>query len=160
MRTTFDFSPFYRSSIGYDRVFDLLENSTRGQISDNNWPPYDIAKTDGDTYRISMAVAGFSEDELSISTESNQLMVSGEKKVGSDGEYLYRGIANRPFTRRFELADHVKVTAAHLVNGLLRIDLRREIPEEMRPRRIEIRTATSQAKAEPRQINGEHKQAA
>jgi len=159
MRTSFDFTPLYRSSIGFDRIFDLLENAARGQTSDN-WPPYDIAKIGDDAYRISMAVAGFSQDELNISTQPNLLVVAGEKSAEPTGEYLHRGIANRSFTRRFELADHVKVTGANLVNGLLTIDLQREIPEEMKPRRIEIKAAAPQAKAAPRQIDGERKQAA
>lgn len=159
MRTNFDFAPLYRSSVGFDRVFDLLENAARGQTPDN-WPPYDIAKTGEDAYRISMAVAGFSQDELNISTQPNLLVVEGEKSGEPNGEYLHRGIANRSFTRRFELADHVKAAGASLVNGLLTIDLQREIPEEMKPRRIEIKAATSQAKAGPRQIDGEHRQAA
>ena len=140
MRTNTDFAPFYRSSIGFDRIFDLLENANRGQAADN-WPPYDIAKTGDDSYRIAMAVAGFSPDELTISTQPNLLVVTGEKTAEASGEYLHRGIANRSFARRFELADHVKVAGASLVNGLLTIDLQREIPEEMKPRRIEIRTA-------------------
>jgi molecular chaperone IbpA len=159
MRTSFDVTPLYRSSVGFDRVFDLLENATRGQAIDK-WPPYDIARTGDDAYRISMAVAGFSQDELNISAEPNLLVVSGEKNGDTGGEYLHRGIANRSFTRRFELADHVKVTDASLVNGLLIIDLQREIPEEMKPRRIEIKAAASPAKTGPRQIDGEHKQAA
>jgi molecular chaperone IbpA len=157
MRTNFDFAPFYRSSIGFDRIFDLLESANRGQAADN-WPPYDIAKTGDDAYRISMAVAGFSQDELSISTQPNMLVVTGEKTAEPSGEYLHRGIANRAFARRFELADHVKVTAANLVNGLLTIDLQREIPEEMKPRRIEIKGASGQGAQ--RQIDGQHKQAA
>lgn len=157
MRTNFDFAPFYRSSVGFDRVFDLLENANRGQAADN-WPPYDIAKTGDDSYRIAMAVAGFSQDELSISTQPNLLVVTGEKTAEASGEYLHRGIANRSFARRFELADHVKVAGANLVNGLLTIDLQREIPEEMRPRRIEIRSTDAQSA--PRQIDDQHKQAA
>jgi molecular chaperone IbpA len=137
MRTNLDFSPFYRSSVGFDRVFDLLNNATRVQTADN-WPPYDIAKTGDDAYRIEMAVAGFAEDELSIVTEPNLLVVTGEKKADGSGDYLHRGIANRPFTRRFELADHVRVVAARLVNGLLTIELQREIPEAMKPRQIAI----------------------
>jgi len=137
MRTSFDFSPFYRSSVGFDHVFDLLENAAQVQTIDN-WPPYDIAKTGDDSYRISMAVAGFSQEELSIVAEPRLLVLTGEKSRENGGEYLYRGIANRSFTRRFELADHVKVTGASLVNGLLTIDLQREIPEAMKPRRIEI----------------------
>jgi molecular chaperone IbpA len=157
MRTNFDFAPFYRSSIGFDRVFDLLENANRGQMVDN-WPPYDIAKTGDDSYRITMAVAGFSQDELAISTQPNLLVVTGEKTADAGGEYLHRGIASRSFSRRFELADHVKVARANLVNGLLTIDLQREIPEEMKPRRIEIRSTDGQSAA--RQIDDKHKQAA
>ena len=154
MRTSFDFSPLYRSSIGFDRVFDLLENATRVQTIDN-WPPYDIAKTGDDTYRISMAVAGFAQEELDISAQPNLLIVTGEKNTETSGEFLHRGIANRAFTRRFELADHVKVKGASLVNGLLNIELEREIPEAMKPRRIaiaassdgEMRQAIEQKKA-------------
>jgi molecular chaperone IbpA len=152
MRTNFDFAPLYRSSIGFDRVFELLENAARIPAPDN-WPPYDIAKTGDDSYHISMAVAGFSLDELNISTHPNLLEVSGQKDHDSAGEYMHRGIANRSFTRRFELADHVKVTGAALVNGLLTIDLQREIPEEMKPRRIEIRGVAPQTEAQPRQID-------
>jgi molecular chaperone IbpA len=137
MRSSFDFSPLYRSSIGFDRVFDLLENASRVQTIDN-WPPYDIAKTGDDTYRISMAVAGFGQEELNISAQPNLLIVTGERSAEASGEFLHRGIANRTFTRRFELADHVKVKGASLVNGLLNIDLEREIPEAMKPRRIAI----------------------
>ncbi len=137
MRTAFDFSPLYRSSIGFDRVFDLLENASRTPNVDN-WPPYDIARTSEDAYRIAMAVAGFGQDELSIVHQPNLLVISGARPGEDNGEYLHRGIAGRPFERRFELADHVRVTGASLVNGLLTIDLRREIPEEMKPRRIEI----------------------
>ena len=157
MRSNFDFAPLYRSSVGFDRIFDILENARRGQPAES-WPPYDITKTGEDAYRISMAVAGFSPDELSISTEMNLLVVTGQKGEDSTGDYLHRGIANRPFTRRFELADHVKVTGASLVNGLLTIDLQREIPEEMKPRRIEIR-AEGSAKAEAPQLD-QQKQAA
>lgn len=137
MRTDFDFAPLYRSSIGFDRVFDLLDNASRVSSIDN-FPPYDIAKTGEDAYRIQMAVAGFGQDELSITTEPNLLIVSGEKATDKQGEFLHRGIANRNFTRRFELADHVKVMAANLVNGLLTVELQREIPEAMKPRRIAI----------------------
>jgi molecular chaperone IbpA len=137
MRTVLDFSPFYRSSIGFDRVFDLLEHASR-TTSVDNWPPYDIARTGEDAYRITMAVAGFSQDDLSVVHEPNLLVVAGERAGEDNGDYLHHGIARRPFEHRFELADHVKVTGASLVNGLLTIDLKREIPEEMKPRRIEI----------------------
>ena len=138
MRTAFDFSPLYRSSIGFDRVFDLLENASRATTTIDNWPPYDIARTGEDDYRITMAVAGFSQDDLSMTQEQNMFVVSGQKSDDDSGEYLHRGIAGRTFQRRFQLADHVRVIGAGLENGLLTIDLKREIPEEMKPRRIEI----------------------
>jgi molecular chaperone IbpA len=156
MRTAFDFSPLYRSSIGFDRVFDLLENASRVTTVDN-WPPYDIAKIGQDDYRITMAVAGFSQDELDITQEQNMLLISGQKAGEDKGEYLHRGIAGRAFQRRFEVADHVRVVGASLVNGLLTIDLKREIPEEMKPRRIEI--AADKAKVTTKKIEAE-KQAA
>ena len=161
MRTAFDFSPLYRSSIGFDRVFDLLENASRTSSVDN-WPPYDIARTGEDAYRITMAVAGFDQEELGIVHEPNMLVVSGERTAQDDGDYLHRGIAGRPFERRFELADHVKVTGASLLNGLLTIDLKREIPEEMKPRRIEIGggEAGSRVVAKPAEKHAAEKQAA
>lgn len=137
MRTHLDFSPFYRSSIGFDRIFDLLEKSSVPQNGDN-WPPYDIAKLTDDAYRIVIAVAGFGEDELTITHEPNMLMVNGAKAGNEEIQYLHHGLALRPFARRFELADHVSVTSAKLENGLLIIDLKKEIPEEMKPRRIAI----------------------
>ena len=140
MRTAIDFKPLYKSSIGFDRLIDLLEDAARGQTADN-WPPYDIIKVDEASYRIAIAVAGFSEKELNISVEPNLLVIAGDRAAEPTGEILHRGIASRAFTRRFELADHIKVTSASLANGLLTIDLRREIPEEMRSRRVEIRTA-------------------
>ena len=137
MRTTFDFSPLLRSSVGFDRLVNALEAASRVESIDN-WPPYDIAKTGEDDYRIAMAVAGFSEDELSVMQEQNMLLVAGKKSADENAQYLHRGIAGRSFQRRFQLADHVRVEGATLVNGLLTIDLRREIPEEMKPRRIAI----------------------
>ncbi|WP_095205395.1 Hsp20 family protein [Mesorhizobium carmichaelinearum] len=137
MRTNMDFSPFYRSSIGFDRIFNLLENASHPQNGDG-WPPYDIAKLGEDSYRIVVAVAGFGEDELSITHEPNLLVINGAKTENDDVQYLHHGLALRPFTRRFELADHVSVTGAKLENGLLVIDLQKEIPEEMKPRRIAI----------------------
>jgi len=152
MRTAFDFSPLYRSSIGFDRVFDLLDNASRATTAIDNWPPYDIARTGEDDYRITMAVAGFSLDELSITQEQTMLLVTGEKKAEDKAEYLHHGIAGRAFERRFQLADHVKVTGAGLENGLLTIDLKREIPEEMKPRRIEIGSAAATPKVAQRKI--------
>jgi molecular chaperone IbpA len=141
MRTV-DFAPLYRSSIGFDRLFDLLETANRAQPSDN-WPPYDTLKTGEDTYRITMAVAGFAEGDLTITQQPNLLIVTGEKKSEVEGEYLHRGIAYRPFNRRFELADHVRVAGASILNGLLTIDLKREVPEAMKPRQIQISTGTA-----------------
>ncbi len=158
MRTSLDFSPLFRSSVGFDRVFDLLENADRTAAIDN-WPPYDIEKTGDDQYRIRMAVAGFAQDELKIAQEPNLLVVTGAKSGDDNGQYLHRGIATRLFARRFELADHVKVAGASLENGLLTIELVREIPEEMKPRRIEILARDASSKGEPQRIERQ-KQAA
>ena len=136
MRTNVDFSPFYRSSIGFDRIFNLLENAS--PQNGDNWPPYDIAKVADDSYRITLAVAGFGDSDLAITHEPNLLVVTGNRGRDEDVQYLHQGLALRPFNRRFELADHVSVTRANLENGLLVIDLKKEIPEEMKPRRISI----------------------
>ena len=136
MRTNVDFSPFYRSSIGFDRIFNLLENAS--PQNGDNWPPYDIAKVADDSYRITLAVAGFGDSDLTITHEPNLLVVTGNRGRDEDVQYLHQGLALRPFSRRFELADHVTVTRANLENGLLVIDLKKEIPEEMKPRRISI----------------------
>jgi molecular chaperone IbpA len=137
MRTNLNFSPLFRSTIGFDRVFDLLENASRTQ-SFESWPPYDIARTSEDSYRITMAVAGFSDAELSITHQPNLLVVAGSK-AEEEGDYLHRGIPGSSFERRFELADHVKVAEANLRSGLLTIMLMREVPEEMKPRKIAIK---------------------
>lgn len=158
MRTNLDFSPLFRSSIGFDRMLDALQAANRIETIDN-WPPYDILKTGEDDYRIAMAVAGFSQDELTMTQEQNLLIISGQKANAEDVQYLHRGIAGRSFQRRFELADHVKVVGADLVNGLLTIDLKREIPEAMKPRRIEISTDEALPKVDSKQIEAE-KQAA
>ena len=137
--TTFDFSPLYRTSVGFDRLASMMSSATR-QDQGNSYPPYNIRSTGEDHYRITMAIAGFSEDDLDITTEHNRLLISGNRAEDAEeqGEYLYRGIATRSFERRFNLADHVKVVGASLENGLLHIDLEREIPEEMKPRSIKI----------------------
>ena len=136
---TFDYSPFYRATVGFDRVFDLLD-SVAGQTAISAFPPYNIEKAGEDSYRIVMAVAGFSEAELNVTQKENELLVTGQTAQNGqdDKQYLYRGIAGRNFERRFQLADHVKVTGAKLANGLLTIELQREIPEEKKPRAIEI----------------------
>jgi molecular chaperone IbpA len=133
-----DLAPLSRSSIGFDRLFDMVENFARSDQAENNYPPYNIEKTGDDAYRITLAVAGFTPDELSITTQLNELIVAGRKAEGSKGQYLYQGIAHRTFQRRFSLADYVKVAAASLDGGLLAIELVREVPEAMKPRRIEI----------------------
>ena len=138
--TTFDFSPLFRTSVGYDRLATLL-NSTHRLEQGNSFPPYNIQKAGDDHYRISMAVAGFSESDLNITSENSKLVVTGEKPEEKEGEetgYLYRGIATRSFERRFNLADHVQVTDACLEHGLLTIDLVMEVPEELKPRKISI----------------------
>jgi molecular chaperone IbpA len=151
MRNTPDFSPFYRSSIGFDRVFDLLENASRPHSTDT-WPPYDIMRVDENSYRVVVAVAGFAESDLEITYEPNLLIITGEHKKAEQAEYLHRGLAARPFVRRFELADHMKVAGASLTNGLLTVDLAREVPEAMKPRRIEI---AGEHAAEAKQIKSD-----
>ena len=131
-----DLAPWSRSSIGFDRLFDMLENARRSDHPEN-YPPYNIEKTSDETYRITLAVAGFSPSELSIMTQPNELIVAGKKDENSS-RYLHRGIADRAFRRRFSLADYVRVAGANLNGGLLSIDLVREVPEANKPRRIEI----------------------
>lgn len=153
---TFDLSPLYRSAIGFDRLAEMLMNTQRG---DNGYPPYNIEAWGDDRYRITMAVAGFSDKDLEIVVEQNTLRVTGsrpENEGDEQREVLYRGIANRAFERRFQLADHVKVVSARLENGLLHIDLKRELPEQMKPRKIEI---TTDSAAGDRTIEGQAKAA-
>ncbi|WP_105984296.1 MULTISPECIES: Hsp20 family protein [unclassified Brucella] len=140
-----DFSPLYRSTVGFDRLFTMLD-SLASPEGNQSYPPYNIERTGENAYRITMAVAGFSENELEIEAHRNQLTVKGQKadETASDvGEVLYRGIASRAFERRFQLADFVEVSGASLKNGLLHIDLKREIPEQMKPRKIEVTKAGS-----------------
>lgn len=139
-----DFSPLYRSTVGFDRLFNMLD--TVGQPDNGQtYPPYNIERTGEDAYRISMAVAGFGEDEISIEAHRNVLTVKGEKaeESGEENEFLYRGIAARAFERRFQLADFVEVSGAELKNGLLHIELKRNIPDEMKPRKIAIASGGS-----------------
>ncbi|MDP9838684.1 molecular chaperone IbpA [Neorhizobium huautlense] len=154
MATSYDYAPLYRSSVGFDRVFNLLENAQRAR-SVNDWPPYDIVKTDDDTYRISIALAGFAQDDLDITFQSNLLTVTGKKQESPTEGYLHRGTAGRPFEHRFELADHVRVNRADLNNGLLTIELVREIPEALKPRRISIQSAPTLTSAAPAQIEAQ-----
>ncbi len=136
--TSFDFSPLYRSAIGFERMANLLSNASRVEQT-SSFPPYNIESTGEDHYRITMAVAGFSEEDLDITSEQNTLTVVGARKQQNDQrEFLYRGIAERSFERRFQLADHVRVNGARLENGLLHIDLVREVPEAMKPQKVRI----------------------
>jgi molecular chaperone IbpA len=148
MRTDFDFAPFYRATVGFDRVFDMLD-SMAGQPTTAGYPPYNIEKTADDSWRIVMAVAGFTEAELNVTQKEDELLVTGKVRPDrhDSSEYLYRGIGARDFERHFQLADHVRVTGASLANGLLTIELKRELPEEKKPRAIPI-----EAQATPRTI--------
>jgi molecular chaperone IbpA len=140
MRSAFDFAPFRRSTVGFDRLFDMLENSSFGQ-SQENYPPFDLIKEGDNQYRIELAVAGFRPEELDITAQENVLIVSGRKKEEPEdrgSNYIYRGIATRSFERRFALADHVQVKSADMKDGMVSIALVREIPEAMKPRKISI----------------------
>ena len=139
---TMNLDPFWRTSIGFDRLFDLMDESLRFEPEDH-YPPCNIVRTGENNYRISLAVAGFKPGQVNVTTNQNQLIVSAaanEKQDDDKGEYLYRGIAGRSFERRFNLADYVTVKGASLDDGLLQIELERELPEAMKPRRIEIQT--------------------
>ncbi len=139
MRTNFDFTPYRRTTVGFDRLFDLLETSARTAPVDN-YPPFDIERTSEDAYRITIAVAGFKAEEVELTAQHNLLVVTGRKGESADEgrQFVHRGIATRAFERRFELADYVQVTGAGLDDGLLTIELKREVPEAMRPRKIAI----------------------
>ena len=141
---TIDFSPLFRHSVGFDRMQRMLDSATRMDSSANAYPPYNIEQVGEDNYRISMAVAGFGEQDLDVTVKENTLVVSGKMADEvEDKTYLHRGIAGRAFERRFELDDHIKVVGGSLVKGLLNIDLQREVPEEKKPRKIVIETKES-----------------
>lgn len=141
---SFDFAPYRRTTVGFDRLFDFLESASRSEA--DNYPPFDIEKVSDDSYRITLAVAGFKQNEIDITARQNMLVVTGRKEESraKDGNYLHMGIATRAFERRFELADFVRVKGANLRDGLLSIELVREIPEAMKPRKIEINGGSSQ----------------
>ena len=151
---TFDPAPLYRATVGFDRIADLMDRLMTSDIPEPGYPPYNIEKTDDDAYRISLAVAGFSADELNVEVKDNALLVSA-RKAEEQGErtYLHRGIATRAFERRFHLADHVRVTGATHTDGMLHIDLAREVPEALKPRTIEIARADGRAPV-GRQVEG------
>ena len=138
----FDFAPLYRATVGFDRIADLMDRALTADVAQPTYPPYNIEKTGEDAYRISIAVAGFSPDELLVEVKDAALHVTARKATETDAKtYLHRGIATRAFERRFALADHVRVTGAGHVHGMLHIDLVREMPEALKPRRIEISRA-------------------
>ena len=140
---TFDLSPLFRSTVGFDRLSRLMDAAARVDESALAYPPYNIERTGEETYRITMAVAGFGEGDLNVVTQDNQLLISGKNaKDEAENSFLYRGIAGRAFERRFTLADHIRVSGASLVNGLLHVELVREVPEAMKPRQVKITGAS------------------
>jgi molecular chaperone IbpA len=141
---TYDFAPLWRSTIGFDRLFDLLDETQHR--TEDNYPPYNIERLGENRYQISLALAGFNADEIALTAEQNVLTVEGRKTDKDQHEYLYQGISARPFRRQFNLADYVQVQAARFDNGLLRVELVREIPEVMKPRRIAVSGGDSMAK--------------
>ena len=143
---TFDLTPYRRSTVGFDRLFDVLESHARQQQQSENYPPFDLERRGEDRYRITVAVAGFKRDEIEITAQQNLLVVKGNKAAGGEDRsaFLHVGIASRNFEHRFELADFVRVESADLADGLLTIDLAREIPEAMKPQRITIGSAAAQ----------------
>lgn len=148
---TYDLTPLYRSTIGFDRLFDLLDSANKGDVG-GGYPPYNIERLDENDFRITLAVAGFGEDELDLELRENTLTVTGRKGETDDNrEFLHQGIAGRSFERRFQLADQIRVAGASLENGLLNIDLEREIPEAMKPRKIAIN-----GKSDARVLKGPH----
>ena len=143
---TLDFSPLLRATVGFDPITDLMDRVLTNDVSQSSYPPYNIEKSADDTYRISVAAAGFSKTDLSVEVRENLLIISGSKS-DDDGErvYLHRGIATRAFERKFHLADHVHVSAAHHADGMLHVDLKREIPEALKPRKIAIAGSANKA---------------
>ena len=148
MRQSFDFAPLFGSTVGFDHVFDLLQSATQVGQTSNSFPPYDIERTGKDAYKIILAVAGFTREELTLTAEPNLLTIEGKRGAGDlkleQREVLHRGIGARAFKQTFQLADHVKVTSASLADGLLMVELVREIPEVMRPRQIQIESKAAE----------------
>ena len=152
---TFDFTPLYRSTVGFDRMFSMLDQFAGVEDSVSNYPPYNIERANENAYRISVAVAGFTDADLSIEVKENRLTIRGEKQTNDEektGDVLYQGIAARTFERSFQLADYVKVKGASLENGLLHVDLVREIPEAMKPRSIPIANSTKLLEVKPSKV--------
>ena len=148
---TFDLAPLYRNTVGFDRMATLLDRAMSAESGTQSYPPYNIEKTGDDTYRITVAAAGFADADLNVESREGQLVITGKKAPRSDEDVariLHRGIAERGFERRFHLADHVTISGAHLENGLLHVDLVREVPEALKPRTIQIATGTPAATIE------------
>ncbi|MDV7144188.1 Hsp20 family protein [Tropicimonas sp. TH_r6] len=146
---TLDFAPLYRATVGFDRIADMMDRVMETEVSAPTYPPYNIEKTAEDAYRISVAVAGFAESELSVEVKEGALIVSARKaEDDKERKFLHRGIATRAFDRRFQLADHVRVSGASHVDGMLHIDLVREVPEALKPRRVEISNGKTAIEAE------------
>ena len=139
----FDFSPLYRATVGFDQVADMFDRVLTSDIQTSSYPPYNIEKIDEDAYRISLAVAGFSEADLNVEVRENSLIISASKSEEEKKSYLHRGIATRSFDRRFQLADHVHVTGASQSDGMLHIELKRAVPEALKPRKIHISGSSS-----------------
>jgi molecular chaperone IbpA len=157
----YDFSPLYRMTVGFDRLFDMLDQVSQLEPLTNHWPPYNVEKQGDDQYRITMAVAGFSPDEIEVTQQENTLVISGKKhQDNGQGEILHRGIATRAFKQSFNLADFVKVNEAKLENGLLTVALKREVPEELQPRRIPIQLGAASLGSGKPQQQIEHQKAA
>ena len=155
---TFDLSPLFRTTVGFERLNQLLDSAQRFEDSTPSYPPYNIEKIDEDSYRISMAIAGFGDNDVDVTVHDNVLIVSGKiQETAEERKFLHRGIATRAFERRFQLADHIKVTGANLDNGLLHIELVREVPEEAKPRKIEIASTKGE---QPKVIEGKTQKAA
>ncbi len=149
---TYDFAPLYRSTVGFDRLASMVDRAMSVDVNTNGYPPYNIEKTDENDYRISVAVAGFSDEELSIEMRDGQLVISAKKAEADEAEevtYLHRGIAARAFEKRFHLADHVRAVGAKTENGILHVELVREVPEALKPRRIEIADVSKTIEAKP-----------
>ncbi len=152
---SFDFAPLHRATVGFDQIADLMDRVMSSDVSQPSYPPYNIEKIDADSYRISIAVAGFAEADLSVEVKEGALVVAARKaETEEERTFLHRGIATRAFERRFTLADHVRVTGASHADGMLHIDLQREVPEALKPRRIEIASAAPQRAAlDAQQVN-------
>ena len=158
MRTNFDFTPFRRSTVVFDRLFEMLENVGVPGVMES-YPPFNLEQDGEDRYRITLAVAGFAQDEIDITAQQNLLIVSGKKRDDDGRSYVHRGIATRSFERRFALGDYVQVKNAEMKDGLLSIELAREIPDEMKPRRIEIGTGSGQARIGEQRADNENAEA-